>query len=118
MARLTSAAAAKGKATSPVQNAPRPGTGARRVYDWLFARPGTWQRLPPPDDLGIRSTIGLNIIRAYMQDFYGLDIRQRDVGVKGARGKGRGSEWMLAGEWFGNAYVDYVANPELARPSA
>lgn len=38
-----------------------------------------------------------------LQDYYGLDIR-----------KIRNGEWVLAGEWIGRTYVDYIAD-HLAR---
>lgn len=86
--RTTSAAQAKGKETSPRQNAPRPGTAIRVAYDLLQANHG----LP----VTIRDPYG--VIKAQLQDIYGLDIRNC--------GQHR---YLLAGEWFGRVYIDYVA---------
>ena len=41
-----------------------------------------------------------------LRDYYGLDIRCVDRGGGRAR---RGAKWVLAGEWFGRVYVDYIA---------
>ena len=39
-------------------------------------------------------------------DFYGLDIRLLD---RGDSRLGKLSTYVLAGEWFGSEYVDYIA---------
>jgi hypothetical protein len=40
-----------------------------------------------------------------LQDYYGLDIR---CIRRGGHQRGK-STWVLAGEWFGSEYVDYIA---------
>ena len=45
---------------------------------------------------------------AALIDVYGLDIRSRSH--PGAWGTGSSErEYILAGEWFGKVYVDYIA---------
>jgi hypothetical protein len=44
--------------------------------------------------------------REQLMNFYGLDIRL--IG-KGDSRTGRLSTYVLAGEWFGSKYVDYIA---------
>ncbi len=49
---------------------------------------------------------GASTARRDLEDFYGMDIRTARSGT----GRRRGSElqWLLAGEWFGLEYRDYV----------
>ncbi len=74
---------------------PLEGTRLRATYDLLMANKG--------------AAINVSLSRAYgpndggtaisqLRDFYGLDIR-----------KIKNGQWLLAGEWFGRVYVDYVA---------
>lgn len=95
--RLESAAAAK-SGFGPTRLVPREGTRLRRMYDLLQANKGL------PIDIylacfeGVKPGVaGANIEQ--LQDFYGLDIRKIKYG-----------RWVLAGEWFGKVYVDYIAD--------
>jgi hypothetical protein len=69
----------------------------------LFASAGTSCKI----DLKVFNLTaqGLSPLMEYMRNNYGLDIRSL-----GRR------QWLLAGEWVGGTYVDYVVNPELAKP--
>lgn len=51
-------------------------------------------------------------VAEYLRSGYGLDVRCRHVGIPGIRG-GSTSEWLLAGEWVGRVYLDYVVDPSL-----
>jgi hypothetical protein len=67
---------------------PREGTKIREVYDLFQANKG----------LPIAFTIAKHQGRIpNLVDYYGLDIRCIRDGT-----------WVLAGEWFGRVYVDYV----------
>ena len=90
--------------------APQLGTRTREVYDLFQAnrgRPVEFQT----NDSATDKTIIVRLI-----DFYGLDIRCLR---NGSRRVGRRSLWLLAGEWFGRVYVDYVAQhiESLSRPT-
>lgn len=82
------------------QRAPRAGSGLRKVYDLFQANKG----MPVAFQIGDYGT-GPNTI-SMLTDFYGLDIRRLH---NGSSRVGRRSQWILAGEWFGRVYVDYVA---------
>jgi hypothetical protein len=98
--RVESASVAKGRRAAPTQLKPRDGTRIRAIYDLLQANKG----LPIEVHLTKMciSKSG-NISRAIndLSDYYGLDIRR--IG-------GRYGRWVLAGEWFGRTYVDYIAD--------
>jgi hypothetical protein len=73
----------------PSRGEPREGTKVRAVYDLFMTHKGTpvsYSRAHRPE------------IIDRLTDNWGLDIRRV--------GKGR---YLLAGEWFGREYVDYVA---------
>lgn len=93
-------------AGAPHQDAPRPGTRIRRVYDLLFANAGRWVPMPGMNN-------GPNVAE-YLRSSYGLDVRCRHVGIPGIYRGGTTSEWLLAGEWVGRVYLDYVVDPSLA----
>jgi len=80
----------------PVNTVPREGTAIREIYDLFQANKG----------VPIEFTIPRNrrVVDSLI-DFYGLDIRCLH---RGRRHCGK-SRWVLAGEWFGSVYVDYVA---------
>lgn len=80
-----------GRATNPAGAAPRQGTQLRAVYDLFQANRGR------PIAFLTSDFGGPNRI-AQLVDYYGLDIRRL-----------RRGRWILAGEWFGRVYVDYVA---------
>jgi hypothetical protein len=83
------ASSLRGKSTSPTNPVPKEGTQIREVYDLFQANKGV-----PIDFKTKRNTR----VVADLVDFYGLDIRRIRNGV-----------WVLAGEWFGKVYVDYIA---------
>lgn len=75
----------------PVQDIPREGTKLRSLYDVFQANKG----------IVIAGGFGDRRISRKMEDlrdYYGLDIRRI-----------RNGHWVLAGEWFGLKYVDYIA---------
>jgi hypothetical protein len=71
---------------------PREGTRIRAIYDMFKAKPG----------LPIRFNVCATDHVAFTQlrDFYGFDIRRVDPNKRGML--------ILAGEWFGSRYRDYV----------
>lgn len=73
------------------QLAPREGTLIRGYYDAFIQNKG----------MPVRLSFNNRFIAAQLTDVYGLDIRC----LKKGRG---GSTWILAGEWFGKTYVDYI----------
>ena len=91
-----SAARAKGNMMGGGGNAaPHEGTKLRALYDLFMANKGIVIEKPitmgePPGRIYARLSA--------LRDFYGLDIR-----------KIRNGHWVLAGEWFGRVYVDYIA---------
>lgn len=100
MSRQVSAAIARNPNHALPRDIPRPGSRTRAIYDALIAQPGRLIEMP-------FSASSLNGILTHLRDDYGLDIR--------CRGSGRGTcLWLLAGEYIGAGYLDYIANPELA----
>jgi hypothetical protein len=93
---------------------PRGGSQLREVFDYLQANRGVWV----PTILSRAA----NNSSAYEQlrNFYGLDIRIKRVPVfeNGTQGWKKVDFFvLLAGEWDGRVYLDYVANPELRSTS-
>ncbi len=88
------------------QREPRPGSHLRAVWDLLFANAGRWV---PTDDISaaygrsVTASRGASQFIEHLKNDYGLDIRC---------GWGK---WLLAGEHDGLAYLDYVADPDLAK---
>lgn len=93
MARCLSANDIKRHRAPEHDSLPRQGTELRGVYDQLMASRGS---VVPVGDLTARRN-NLSGMYNLLQDYYGLDIRRLHGG------------WLLAGEWFGRVYVDYVA---------
>lgn len=92
--RVESAAMAKGYCNpSNRQDIPAAGTRVRQVFDLLLASKG----LPIAVNLS-RFGDGRRFKVEYLRDSYGLDIRYL--------GRGR---WVLAGEWVGPEYRDFIA---------
>lgn len=95
--KMESAAAAKGIPQSHKGNLlPAEGTRLRRTYDLLMANKG----IPIEEHLtrfGGADGNGQEIEQ--LRNFYGLDIRRLAYG-----------RWVLAGEWFGRVYHDYIAD--------
>lgn len=89
--RCQTVSQAKGKITSPHCDVPKEGTKIRALYDRFFLNKGKTIPL-----IGNHENLGR--INRLMDD-YGLDIRH----------VGRGNGYILAGEWFGKVYVDYIA---------
>lgn len=85
---------------------PKAGTKIRALYDLLMANKG----IPVRASI---TTIAFNTAVENLRDFYGLDIRKLPIDRKRGHGCGRGSgpaTWVLAGEWFGKVYIDYIAD--------
>jgi hypothetical protein len=92
----------KGTWFGELASCPREGTRRRELYDLFKANEGIPIRAKfTRCDRGSMSAL---------QDSYGLDIR--------CLRRGPGSTWVLAGEWFGSEYVDYIAQriTERSRP--
>lgn len=81
----------------PLQVAPRVGTRLRKTYDALMACKGA------PIEIQYRY-LGPDI--SMLVNFYGLDVR---LVKQGSKRTDRLSTYVLAGEWFGRVYVDYIA---------
>lgn len=91
-----SAAVAKGRRSQTTKLAPTEGSLLRRAYDLFMANKGI------PVDVALTQFEGRNNHHRTLddlQDYYGLDIR-----------KIKNGQWVLAGEWFGATYRDYIAD--------
>ena len=76
---------------------PTPGTRAGDIYDRLMSSKGI------PIEIGSQEFMTIMVA---LTDYYGLDIRHvqranKRLGLK--------SKYVLAGEWFGRVYIDYIA---------
>lgn len=103
--RQESAASAKGS-VAHCQLVPREGTKLRVLYDRFMTNKGL------PIEMNFSEEAG-RTCRRYLhdlRDYYGLDIRclKRRGGNRCGKTPNP-SEWVLAGEWFGRTYVDYIA---------
>lgn len=67
---------------------PKPGTKLRGIYDLFQENKGLPLHFPTSGSSGLYQ----------LTDFYGLDIIRL-----------KKNTWLLAGEWYGKVYVDYVA---------
>jgi len=115
--RTASAAALKHRANPPAPRAPRPGTRLRRLYDVLQASRGLPCRLDAAA-LGYPRRTDLGSDMRALTDFYGLDIRLlHHNGHPDGRGRAPGT-WVLAGEYIGPAYRDYIAQRLQGDPDA
>lgn len=83
-----------------LQEKPRDGSRTRAIYDLLQAGKGR----PVEIEITGKSSVGVIIVQ--LENFYGLDIRRLQ---NGSCCTGRKSKYVLAGEWFGRVYVDYIA---------
>lgn len=75
---------------------PREGTSLRRMYDILITSKGI------PVEVALcrfEGRNGTHTMVESLRSFYGLDIRKIEPG-----------KWVLAGEWFGKTYCDYIAD--------
>ena len=77
----------------PRHAVPAEGTKLRSLYDLFMCRKGEVLE----DAISVRLK-GNGRALADLRDYYGLDIRC--IGYR---------QWVLAGEWFGRVYVDYIA---------
>lgn len=93
--KMESVSTAKGRRRASAQLISTDGTRVRRLYDLLMANKGI------PLDVPLTKFDGRPIGRVIscLTDYYGLDIRKLHNG-----------RWVLAGEWFGPAYRDYIAD--------
>ena len=95
--KCMSASEMKGSRTRKVvRSMPAEETEIRKVYDLFQANKGKVITYAT-------NKRNAQIIETLM-DYYGLDIR--NVGYR---------KWLLAGEWFGKVYIDYVAENMEAR---
>jgi hypothetical protein len=86
--RVETVSSMKGNASRRGHDRPSAGTKLGDLYDLFKANEG----IP----IAWRQGSGRSLEQ--LQDFYGLDIRCIRSGI-----------WVLAGEWFGSEYVDYIA---------
>jgi hypothetical protein len=78
-----------GRKSHATRNAiPSEGSKLRALYDLFYAHKGQVIDFSRANDRPLLDLI----------DYYGLDIRRISRG-----------RWVLAGEWFGRAYLDYLA---------
>lgn len=95
MARVESAGSMKGGAYGELrQKLPMEGSKIRELFDIFKANEGVPIKIKAMY-YGYRSTEQLGM-------FYGLDLICLDRGRMN-------TTWVLAGEWFGSKYVDYIA---------
>jgi hypothetical protein len=97
----------KRRHSTVVNDKPSEGSRIREIYDLLMASKGRVVLI----DL---THSGDDRRLASLQDFYGLDIR---IVRRGRRRAGRSTEIVLAGEWFGRVYIDYIAEHLNSVPS-
>jgi hypothetical protein len=101
--RCQTAAKAKFKSRyvgAPLRERPKEGSVLRQTFDLLQANKGRTVEIVSNKSF----PIGIQIIQ--LENFYGLDVRLVRQGHKGV---GRLSTYVLAGEWFGRVYIDYIA---------
>ncbi len=79
-----------GRRRAVLKTRPDPDSHLGEVYDLLFASKG--------EAISLSGVLGSQRAIADLTDYYGLDIRR----------VGR-CLYVLAGEWCGRAYIDYVA---------
>jgi hypothetical protein len=88
MSRVDSVSSIKsGKRTRIRNDVPNRGTKIRELYDYFLRYRG----------IPVAVASNGNTLQR-LQDDYGLDIRQIKRGT-----------WVLAGEWNGSIYIDYIA---------
>ncbi len=75
----------------PLRQVPAEGSALRELYDLFYANRGRVIEWKYNCKAAGRTIDDL-------RDYYGMDIRRI-----------RNSRWILAGEWFGRVYIDYVA---------
>lgn len=97
----------RGQEVVPLQEKPCEGSIVRKVYNLLMANAGRSVALYEGNDESEKKAIYTAIGRLGYE--YGLDIRLTQHGWKKS---GRPTLHVLAGEWFGKIYVDYIAETE------
>jgi hypothetical protein len=106
MTRQTSVSEIKqGRRHHSGRELPYPGTQRRRLYDWLFTHA---KGIAVPIDYSEFGFTNQNRLTNEIYQIgmaYGLDVRI--VGYGGARSK-HPMRVILAGEWEGRAYLDYM----------
>src|SRR6266404_2959165 len=98
MGKIFTAGAMKGISQHNKRDLPREGSKIRELYDLFMANKGKIIAI----SLNLNGDTSSNRRKEYLQDSYGLDIR------KVCNGK-----WILAGEWDGKVYIDYMANKSI-----
>lgn len=93
-ARIKASAAGKQKT---YKNRPTSGTKIGNIYDMFMSQRGLVIEWKAQDH-------GESLIIDVLRYIYGLDIRL----IRKGRNE-RKSQWLLAGEWDGKVYIDYVA---------
>lgn len=93
---------------APLQECPREGSQLRWIYDLLQENKGR----PVEIESTKKAPIGPQLVQ--LENIYGLDVRHVR---NGSSRTGRKSTYLLAGEWFGRVYVDYVAERIESGPS-
>lgn len=97
----------RGQRILPLQHKPCEGTIIRQVYDLLMANAGKSVALFEGRNETKIKVVQTSINRLGYE--YGLDIRLTQHGWKKSN---RPALYVLAGEWFGKIYVDYIADTE------
>lgn len=87
--KLASVSAVKRGKTEVVATLPRKGSHLREVHDRFLQNRGV--------PISFVTDKHGAVVRQ-LTDYYGLDIRNIEPG-----------KWVLAGEWIGKNYVDYIA---------
>jgi hypothetical protein len=88
--RTTPASELKKQTRRRINSIPREGSRIRALYDLFHTNKG--------QVIDFAASTGNGRPMADLIEYYGLDIRRV------ARGR-----WVLAGEWFGRVYLDYVS---------
>ena len=95
----------RGKKVELLPMEPREGSRLRELYDLLMGNAGK------PVPLRVSQYAGRGANLTQLRDTYGLDIRMVRQGHTSAL-IDRKSVYVLAGEWFGDIYVDYTTSSE------
>ena len=93
--KLASATVSKGFGRTDTHPRPQEGTRLRRMFDLFVKQKGC------PVEISLTWFEGKNssALVEQLRDCYGLDLRRLS-----------NKRWVLAGEWFGDFYVDYIAD--------
>lgn len=91
---LTVAQMKRANGSRLLPDAPGEGTMARKYYDLFKSQPG----IPIKMSWSMFLSRNPTAIKQRLINEYGLDIRCLKKGL-----------WVLAGEWHGRVYIDYIA---------